>query len=78
MDDAGRTDEWYILVHVYQRWRYVVLESPYRLNLQSVPFRRLRCTERRIPNTEWNGDRACAPVMTLNVLSRNSTSVPYA
>jgi hypothetical protein len=34
------TDEWHALVHVCQRWRYVVLGSPRRLNLH------LLCTTR--------------------------------
>ncbi len=36
--DHARTDEWYRLAQVCQRWRYVVFGSPRRLNL------RLRCT----------------------------------
>ena len=35
-------DAWYTLAHVCQRWRYVVFESPRRLNL------RLHCTRRRV------------------------------
>lgn len=38
--DQARTNEWQALVHVCQRWRYVVLSSPRRLNL------RLLCTTR--------------------------------
>jgi len=38
VDGAERIEAWYTLVHVCRRWRYVVFESPRRLNL------RLLCT----------------------------------
>jgi hypothetical protein len=38
--DQAQEDAWHALVHVCQRWRYVVLGSPRRLNL------RLLCTRR--------------------------------
>ncbi|KAI0277105.1 hypothetical protein BGY98DRAFT_651495 [Russula aff. rugulosa BPL654] len=41
-DERCLYDAWYALVHVCQRWRYVVFESPRRLNL------RLHCTRRRV------------------------------
>ena len=41
-DERYSYDAWYPLVHVCQRWRYVVFESPRRLNL------RLHCTRRRV------------------------------
>ena len=36
-DDAlkrGKYEEWQMLVHVCQKWRYIVFRSPLRLNLQ--------------------------------------------
>lgn len=41
LNGAERTEEWHTLVHVCQRWRYVVFTSPRRLNL------RLLCIARR-------------------------------
>ena len=41
-DERHSYDAWYALVHVCQRWRYVVFESPRRLNL------RLHCSRRRV------------------------------
>ena len=41
VDQAYRPDAWHTLVHVCQRWRYIVFASPYRLNLQ------LLCTPQR-------------------------------
>ena len=38
--DDRRVDAWHKLVHVCQRWRYVVFDSPRRLDL------RLLCTHR--------------------------------
>jgi hypothetical protein len=32
-NEAGENEEWEILVHVCQKWRYVVFRSPLRLNL---------------------------------------------
>ena len=34
VDEGHRTDIWHTLVHVCQRWRYLVFASPRRLNLQ--------------------------------------------
>ena len=41
-DERDLYDAWYTLVHVCQRWRYVVFGSPHRLNLQ------LHCSRRRV------------------------------
>jgi len=38
VDEAERIEAWYTLVHVCRRWRYIVFNSPRRLNL------RLLCT----------------------------------
>ena len=40
-DESCSYDAWYALAHVCRRWRYVVFESPRRLNL------RLHCTSKR-------------------------------
>ena len=40
VDEAIRTEDWYVLVHVCRKWRNVVFGSPRRLNL------RLSCTRR--------------------------------
>lgn len=41
VDEGHRADIWHTLVHVCQRWRYLVFASPRRLNLQIL------CTNRR-------------------------------
>lgn len=41
VDEGHRADIWQTLVHVCQRWRYLVFASPRRLNLQIL------CTNRR-------------------------------
>ena len=33
-NEGGEYQEWEILVHVCQKWRYVVFQSPLRLNLR--------------------------------------------
>src|SRR5216683_7810720 len=40
--DDEQVDAWHKLVHVCQRWRHVVFNSPRRLDL------RLRCTDRTL------------------------------
>lgn len=42
VDGTRDEDAWHTLVHVCQRWRFIVFESPRRLNLQLV------CTENRL------------------------------
>jgi len=42
VNEAGRIEKWHTLVHVCQRWRRVVFESPRRLGLQ------LFCTARKL------------------------------
>ena len=57
-------DAWYALAHVCQRWRYVVFESPRRLNL------RLHCTRRRV--REMLGVWPALPIVIWN--TENFTS----
>ena len=33
-DEDGKYEEWQMLVHVCQKWRYIVFRSPLRLNLR--------------------------------------------
>jgi hypothetical protein len=35
-DEDGLNEDWQILVHVCQKWRYVVFRSPLHLNLRIV------------------------------------------
>jgi F-box-like len=36
--EAGKYEKWQVLVHVCQKWRYVVFRSPLRLNLRIRPL----------------------------------------
>ncbi|KAI9513156.1 hypothetical protein F5148DRAFT_1372491 [Russula earlei] len=62
------TSEWHTLVHVCQRWRYVVFASPRRLNLQLV------YTGKR-PLSEMLDVWPVLPVVA--VLTTSSSSRPY-
>ena len=59
-EDMGYSyDAWYTLVHVCQRWRYVVFASPRRLNL------RLHCSRRRV--REMLGVWPVLPIVILDM-----------
>jgi len=59
---------WYTLVHVCQRWRYVVFDSPRRLDL------RLRCTD-KTPVTNMLGIWPALPIVISNVYPSSTNGV---
>jgi hypothetical protein len=65
-DERHSYDAWYALVHVCQRWRYVVFESPRRLNL------RLHCTRRHV--REMLGVWPALPIIIWDMMAFTSTN----